>query len=223
MAKDQVADEEEVASAEDGDEYYIIPEDALQYLPEEWRSELQATIEGNRAVLKSVDKEINRLSKLSASSMNLVTLKYIRDRLQAYRFEASMDAFLELEMLVTAFVVTYARLSQGGTFSGFDRNELPEQFRRFHDEIMELRNQRFAHNDGHHTVEDAMKIGFNNDRFELRMGQESRVQIGGAPEWAEMVDFLDGLYADRMNRVVGRLNAKTGKEWALPTGAESRS
>lgn len=217
-----MADDEAVASREEGAEYYAIPEEAIQYLPEEWRNELQATIEGNRAVLRSVDKEITRLSKLSASSTNLVTLKYIRDRLQAYRFEATMDAILELEMLVTAFVVTYTRLSQGGAYSGFDRTELPKQFRACHDEIVELRNQRFAHNDGHHTIQDAMEIGFEDDRFKVHMSQEIRVQIGGAPEWAEMVDFLDGLYADRMNRVLARLNEKTGKEWALPTGPDPR-
>lgn len=217
-----VADDEAIASEEDGDEYYSIPEEAIQYLPEEWRSELQATIEGNRAVLRSVDKEITRLIKLSASSVNLVTLKYIRDRLQSYRFEATMDVILELEMLVTAFVVTYTRLSQGGAFSGFDRNELPDQFRPFHDDIIELRNQRFAHNDGHHTIQDALEIGFKDDRFELHMSQEIRVQIGGAPEWAKMVDFLDGLYADRMFRLIARLNEKTGKEWTLPTGPDPR-
>lgn len=217
-----MADDEAVPSKEGDDEYYVIPEEAIQFLPEEWRNGLQATIEGNRAVLKSVDKEITRVIKLSASSVNLVTLKYIRDRLQAYRFEATMDAVLELEMLVTAFVVTYTRLSQGGAFSGFDRNELPEPFRPFHDEIIELRNQRFAHNDGHHTIRDAMEIGFNDDRFELRMSQEIRVQIGGAPEWVKMVDFLDGLYADRMNKVVARLNEKTGKEWVLPAGPDPR-
>ena len=212
-----MTDDREVASEEE-DEYYVIPEEAIQYLPEEWRGELQATLKGNRAVLRSVDKEITRLIKLSASSMNLVTLKYVRDRLQTYRFQPTMDAILELEMLVTAFVVTYTRLSQGGAYSGFDRNELPRQFRRFHDEIIELRNQRFAHNDGHHTVQDAMEIGFKNDRFELHLSQEIRVQIGGAPEWAEMVDFLDDLYADRMQRVVAWLNKKTGKEWVLPAG-----
>jgi hypothetical protein len=217
-----VADDEAVAFEEDADEYYVLPEEAIQYLPQEWRDELQTTIEGNRAVLRSVDKEITRLIKLSASSMNVVTLKYVRDRLQAYRFEATMAAILELEMLITAFVVTYTRLSQGGAFSGFGRNELPQQFRRFHDEIVELRNQRFAHNDGHHTIKDAMEIGFKDDRFELHMSQEIRVQIGGAPEWAQMVDFLDGLYADRMNRVVARLKEKTGKEWALPTGPDPR-
>lgn len=217
-----MAVEKAVTAEEEGNEYYVIPEEAVQYLPQEWREELQATIADNRAVLKSVDREITRLIKLTASAMNVATLKYVRDRLQAYRFEASLDAILELEMLVTAFVVTYTRLSQGGAFSGFDRNELPEQFRAQHDEIVELRNQRFAHNDGHHTIQDAMDIGFKNDRFEILLGQEIRVQIGGAPEWAQMVDFLDALYADRMNKVIARLIEKTGKEWAIPAGPDPR-
>lgn len=218
-----MANGEAVVPEEGGDEYYVIPEEAIKYLPEDWQNGLQTTIEGNRAVLRSVDKEITRLSKLSASSMNLVTLKYIRDRLKAYRFEATMDAILELEMLVTAFVVTYTRLSQGGAFSGFNRNELPEQFKPFHDGIIELRNQRFAHNDGHHTIQDAMEIGFKDERFDLHMSQQIRVQVGGAPQWAEIVDFLDGLYADRMNRVVTRLTEKTGKEWILPMGPDSKA
>lgn len=183
---------------------------------------MQATIDGNRAVLRSVDGELTGLSKLSASSTSLATLKYVRDRLRGYRFDATMDKILENEMLVTAFVVTYARLSHGGAASGFNRNELPEHLRPFHDEIVELRNQRFAHNDGHHTIKDAMEVGFHDDRFELHIGQEIRIQIGGAPEWAEMVDFLEGLYADRIDRVVARLGERTGKTRALPRAPDPR-
>lgn len=209
-------DAQDVREEDDQNEYYVVPEDAIQFLPEEWRAEVQGMIDGGRAVLRSVDKEITRLSKLSASALNLVTLKHIRDRLRSYRFEPTMEAILELEMLVTAFVVTYTRLSQGGAFSGFEKGELPERFRPFHDQIIELRNQRFAHNDGHHSIQDAMEIGFTDDRFEVHAFQSIRVQIGGAPEWADMVDFLDERYADRMNKVVARLNDKTGKVWALP-------
>jgi len=213
-----VADDGADESGGEPKEYYAIPEEAIQYLPEDWRIELEATIADNRAVLSSVSKEISQLSKLSASFVNLVTLKYVRDRLQDQRFEKTMDAVLELEILVTAFVVTYTRLSQGGAFSGFEKSELPPRFRCFHDEIVELRNQRFAHNDGHHTIQDALEIGFHNERFIFHLGQEMRVQIGGAPEWAEMVDFLDELYANRMDKVMARLEKKTGKKWALAKG-----
>ncbi|MET4790958.1 hypothetical protein ABIF64_003136 [Bradyrhizobium japonicum] len=44
-------------------------------------------------------------------------------------FELQMEAFLELEMLTTAFVVTYVRLHQGGSRSGISRDSIPEKLR----------------------------------------------------------------------------------------------
>lgn len=40
-----------------------------------------------------------------------------------------MEAFLELEMLTTAFVVTYVRLHQGGSRGGISRDSIPEKLR----------------------------------------------------------------------------------------------
>lgn len=144
--------------------------------------------------------------------------KYVKQRLGDYRFEPTMEAILENEMLVTAFVVTYARLQQGGVASGFAKGTLPESLRKFHDEIIELRNKRFAHNAGHHTVRDAMEIGFEDGCFEVKLGSQLRIQIGGAPEWQELVDFIDSLMAERMDEVVAKLSAKSGFEWTLPKG-----
>lgn len=210
----------DVAETEDDpDEYYVIPEDAIQYLPAEWREQFQAMADDGRAILKSVDSELSQLSRLSFASINLVTLKHVKQRLTDYRFAPTMEAILENEMLVTAFVVTYARLQQGGVGSGFARKSLPEHLRRFHDEIIDLRNKRFAHNAGHHTVNEAMEIGFRDGRFEIQLGSELRVQIGGAPEWQELVDFIDGLIADRMDKVITKLVEKTGVDWVLPKGS----
>lgn len=210
---------EEVAEAQDDtEEFYVLPEEAIQYLPTEWRDQLQLMAADGRAILKSVDGELSQLSRLSMSAINMVTLKYIKQRLTDYRFEPTMEAILENEMLVTAFVVTYTRLQQGGIGSGFGRDSLPEPLRRFHDEIIDLRNKRFAHSAGHHTINDAMEIGFQEGRFEVRLGSEVRIQIGGAPEWQDIVDFVDGLIADRMDRVIGKLTQKTGFEWRLPKG-----
>ncbi|MFL0357607.1 hypothetical protein ACI5KX_14170 [Erythrobacter sp. GH1-10] len=200
------------------DEYYVIPEEALSYLPREWREQLQTMADDGRAILKSVDSELSQLSRLTIASVNLVTLKHIKERLTEYRFAPTMEAIFENEMLVTAFVVTYARLQQGGVGSGFARGALPEHLRSFHDEILELRNKRFAHNAGHHTIKEAMEINFRDGRFEVQLGSEVRIQIGGAPEWQELVDFLDGLVADRMDRVIAKLTEKTGSDWSLPKG-----
>jgi hypothetical protein len=210
---------QDVTEAEiEPDEYYVVPEEAIQHLPAEWREQLQTIADDGRAVLKSVDNELSQLSRLSLASFNLVTLKHVKQRLTDYRFSPTMEAILENEMLVTAFVVTYVRLHQGGVGSGFARGALPEHLRKFHDEIIELRNKRFAHNAGHHTVNEAMEIGFEGGRFDIKLGSELRIQVGGANEWQELVDFIDGLIADRFDKTVTKLAEKTGFEWSLPKG-----
>lgn len=211
---------EELEIEDDPEEYYSIPEEAIELLPEEWRVPLQAKVDGGRAVLKSVDKELSALSRVSNSMVSLVTLKYVRDRLASYKFAATMEAILELDMLTTAFVVTYVRLHEGGAGSGFSRDALPEKLRPFHDQIVDLRNKRFAHNAGHHSVLDAMEVQQHDDGFEIHLGMSLQIQVGGAREWQELVDFVDAMYAERSDKLLGRLKERTGHEWSIPRGPE---
>lgn len=157
LGKSSKADEMDELE-DDPDEYYVIPAEAIQYLPSEWREQLQAMADDGRAILKSVDSELSQLSRLTFASIDLVTLKYVKQRLADYRFEPTMEAILENEMLVTAFVITYTRLQQGGVASGFAKGALPRNLHKFHDEIIELRDKRFAHNAGHHTIREASKL-----------------------------------------------------------------
>jgi hypothetical protein len=208
---------------DESDEYYVVPEEALQFLPEEWRNELQAMVHDGRAVLRFVDRELSQLSRLANSLGTLMTLKHVQKRLSQYRFAADMDAILDLDMLTTAFVVTYVRLQPGGSGSGFSRDALPERLRPVHDHIIELRNKRFAHNAGHHTVSTAMEIGFREERFDIRFELNIGFQVGGATEWSELVDFVDGMIVDRQDKVVAKLKEKTGREWVPPTGPAPQS
>jgi hypothetical protein len=207
-----------IESRDEADEYYIVPEQALQFLPEEWRNHYQAMADNGRAILKSIDKELSQLSRISNSFTALVALKYVQKRLSEYKFAADMNAILELDMLTTAFVVTYVRLHQGGNGSGFSRDALPEKFRGIHDQIVELRNKRFAHNDEHQSVSNAMEIGFQDDRFEIKFGLTLGYHVGGATEWHELVKFLDVMTVERMEKLLTRLKEKTGRDWGLPIG-----
>lgn len=208
------------AIIEETDEYYVIPEEAFQYLPEEWQKELQGIAENGRAVLKCVDKQLSKASRLSKALVSVVGLKHVDKRLRAYKFVAEMEAFLELEMLTTAFVVTYVRLHLGGASSGFTRDELPANLQEAHDQIIDMRNKRFAHSDDHHSITDAMEIGFQDGCFDINPSIVMGFYIGGANEWHELVDFLDGLYADRMDKLMKKLTAKTGHEWSWPKGPD---
>jgi|CoawatStandDraft_6_1074263.scaffolds.fasta_scaffold14537_2 hypothetical protein len=210
----------EVVEIEETDEYYVIPEAAIRFLPEEWQGQLQQVAEDGRAVLKSADNELSQLSRIANVLVTVQALKHIQKRLNDHGFQASMEHMLELDMLTLAFVVTYVRLHQGGAGSGFARVNLPGHLRQCHDEIVEMRNKRFAHNTGHHTITDALQItsGIECTHFEIQLGQSFRVQIGGNPLWAELVAFVDDMFADRMDRLLKRISAKTGRQWSLQAG-----
>jgi hypothetical protein len=203
---------------DDEPEYYVLPEEALKYLPEEWRNEFQARADSGRAVIESVEKELSQLARISNSFTSLVALKHAQKRLSEYTFAADMDAVLELDMLTTAFVVAYARLHHGGNGSGFSRDVLPEKLRETHDQIIGMRNKRFAHNDDHHSVSNAMEIGFEGSRFLVKFNLTLGYYIGGATEWHELVKFLDAMTVARMEKVIARLKEKTGHDWVMPTG-----
>lgn len=209
------------AISDDPDEYVVVPEEALEQLPQEWREALQAKIADGRAVLKSVDKELSALSRLSTSLATLASLKHIQSRLSAYRFAATMEAILELDMMTTAFVVTYARLEDGGAGSGFSRDMLPEHLRPIHDEIRELRNKRYAHQAGHHSVSDAMEVGFDDEGFKVKLQLQLGFHVGGRQEWRELVDFIDVMMVERLEKLQTRLTTKTGRPWAFPEGPPS--
>lgn len=65
---------------DDPDEYYVIPAEAIQYIPLEWREQLQAMADDGRAILKLVDSELSQLSRLTFASIDLVTLKHVKQR-----------------------------------------------------------------------------------------------------------------------------------------------
>jgi hypothetical protein len=211
--------------AEDDDEdvYYVLPEDAIKFLPEEWQAAIKARAEDGRKVLETADNELKQLSRLSLSLYHLTVLKYIRDRLSAYHFEATMEAFHELDMLTTAFVATYARLHTGGSGSGFSRGALPEPLRSAHDEILDMRNKRYAHADEHHSVTDEMEIHEDDGRFMVTPSMRLGFYIGGSNDWPKLVDVLDDIFAERGEKIVERLKARTGREWVMAQGPAPRT
>ncbi|MHC2676971.1 hypothetical protein ACVI1J_009134 [Bradyrhizobium diazoefficiens] len=210
--------EEQPDVSEDAEAYYVLSEEALQFLPEEWRNHFQAMADNGRVILKSVDNELTQLVKVLNSFTAVMTLKHVQKRLTAYKFELKMEALLELEMLTTAFVVIYVRLHQGGTGSGFSRDSIPEKLRGVHDVVLGLRNKRFAHNDAHDSISDALELFFEDNRFEVKFGISLGYHIGGAKEWPDLVSSVEAIYSDRVDKLLERLKHKTGYEWALQSG-----
>jgi hypothetical protein len=117
-----------------------------------------------------------------------------------------------------AFVTTYARLIDGGIGSGVSRSTLPADLRPVHDNLIDLRNKRYAHNAGHDSITGSLKIGFEGGKFEISTNVNMDVYVGGAREWEPLVEFLDDLMFSRLDAQLKELKEKTGREWTFPSG-----
>lgn len=211
------------AENDEEDVQYVLSEDAIQYLPKEWRDKIKERVEDGRKILEIADNELRQLSRLSSSYYHVTVLRYISDRLSEYRFKPDMDAFLNLDMLTTAFVATYVRLFTGGGGSGFARGALPEPLRAAHDEILDLRNKRYAHVDEHHSVNDEMEIQEDDGRFIVSLRMNLGFYIGGSNDWPKLVQALDEIFVNRQQKITDRLKVQTGREWAIAQGPAPES
>lgn len=196
------------------DEYVVVGEEAIQFLPLEWRDHIYALRDQGAARLSAVDDNLKSLMRFSKAILTVASLQHIHDRLSKCPFEFSMQSILEQEMLTSAFVVTYSRLKE----MGVARNDLPPHLRPVHDHILELRNQRFAHNGEHHSLGSELHITFQDGRFDLKLNANIGFHVGGRLEWNDLVKTLNELMYDRLQKQLTKLREKTGWEWTFPMG-----
>src|SRR3546814_3328416 len=69
-----------------------------------------------------------------------------------------------------------------------------------------------------HSVNDGMKIQEDEGRFIVNLGFRFGFYIGGSNDWTKLVDALDEIFAERGQKIVERLQARTGREWSIAQG-----
>jgi len=122
-------------------------------------------------------------------------------------------------MMTTAFVVTYARLfNSRRNGSGIARSKIPAHLRQVHDDIIDIRHKRYAHTDEHRSVGSSVEIQFSGSEFNVDLKLQLGLYIGGRNEWAELVSFIDEYIYDRLQKILKRLEDKTGYKWSFPIG-----
>lgn len=106
------------------DEFVYVPEEFFIHLPPEYREAVAARKQQGSDMLQIADKDIKSLVRLVNAIPTSSSLSYIYHRLRSAKFAPTTAAFMEQEMLTTAFVVTYARLFVSGNGgSGVSRDQ----------------------------------------------------------------------------------------------------
>lgn len=176
------------------DQFVYVPEALFEYLPKGYLEAVAGRKQDGEEVLRIVDDDIRGLISLLNSIPTTSNLSYIFHRLRNAKFEPTTEALMEQEMLTTAFIVTYGRLfAKGSGATGVSRKSIPGHLRAIHDEIIELRNKRYAHNASHHTVGSSIRVDLDDNGFHVQMQGNFGFYIGGKDEWEELVTFIDAL------------------------------
>lgn len=201
------------------DEYIYVPEEFFAHLPPEYRAAAEERRQQGSDLLQIADKDIRQLIRLTRALPTASSLRYIFHRLRTAQFDTTAEALMEQEMLTTAFVVTYSRLFlSGNNGTGVSRDRIPSHLRKVHDEILAIRNNRYAHNGGHDSADSGIEIQFDGSGFRVHLQMTLVLYVGGRNEWDELAIFLDGHMHERINKILERLKDKTGFEWSIPTG-----
>ncbi|AQS89059.1 hypothetical protein AA101099_0503 [Neoasaia chiangmaiensis NBRC 101099] len=179
---------------------------------------LHAIKEEGQGILDAADENLTILNRIVHAYPTMASLRYIQQRLASIGFEATTEWVLENDMLTLAFVITYARLVQGGIGSGVSRKTLPAELRPVHDNIIELRNKRYAHSDEHESITRRLEVGFEEGKFDINVNVSMGFHVGGAREWKPLVALLDELMVSRLHTQLEKLKEKTGREWSFPSG-----
>lgn len=205
--------------AEEEREYVFFSENDIKYLPEEWRKYFFSLKEEGEILLVSASEDLKKLRNMVHAFQTMASLSYIHHRLTSVNFEPTIEWFYENDMLTSAFVNTYARLFNKGIGGKVSRGKLPAELRSVHDEIINLRNKRYAHNDYHESVFVGIEVGFEGGKFDVSLQYNMGTHVGGAPKWGALVEFLGDLMVRRLNSQLKKLQKTTGREWVFPSGS----
>lgn len=201
------------------DKYFYLSQEAFRHLPDEIREQLESHLSYGNEMLAKADRDIMNLQRLVKMMTTVSSLNFIHQRLRNTSFEITIESALEHEMLTTAFVVTYSRLFVGTTgASGISEKKVPKHLKNVHSELMEIRNQRYAHNGEHESISSSIKIEFGGGEFDICLNYELGMYVGGRNEWVGLVQFVNEYVYDQINKNLDRLHEKTGHKWNFPQG-----
>ena len=201
------------------DRFIQLSEEAFKQLPQDFRDAIHAYFERGNNMISGADEDLQNLIRWGKAVPTTSSLRYIFQRLRESKFEINMESALEQEMLTTAFVVTYSRLfvDSKGT-AGISRKKIPRHLRRVHDELIQIRHERYAHNGKHDSLSSALEIIYDGSNFNLDLQLSYGLFIGGRNEWDELIKFIDEYMVDQLQKILRRLKEKTGCEWNFPSG-----
>ena len=137
------------------------------------------SVSPEREFLDAHSDAIQRFERLVPTLNAAQQVKYAYYRLKGLQVELTMDFMLEVETLTSALVTAYGRLfaETDGT-TKLRPDQVPDELKDTHRELIDLRNKRHAHHGAHHSVETEMRYSVYDDRVDVKISMNMVMCLG---------------------------------------------
>lgn len=165
------------------------------------------------------EAELDRLDRFTKIGLTISEIKYILERLKQMgpwkRSELTQEVLYETISLLTALSVTYGRLFAQGDATKINRKDIPQEWRGIHDELIELRNKRFAHHDSHHSIKTDLDFDFDGRSFVVYPRIKIQIPQEVPEKTEELINWISDHMKERTAKVLERLSRESGCEWVV--------
>lgn len=163
--------------------------------------------------------QIDRLDKLILNLYAVSNIRYWYDVLSKIPIAQDYHYLMQIEAFTTSIIISYGRLfgETNGTIP-LDKKIIPKEFVFIHDEIMNLRNERYAHHGKHATIQKDPNIQFVDSRFFISPEIQIDFCFGAPKHWASLFEWLDNYMHKTIHDLLTFLTNETKTEWIFPNG-----
>lgn len=165
--------------------------------------------------------DIARIRKMSnnVATMNEVEFAYDRLMKLPLTMPITLDYLLEVQVLTTGLVTAYGRLFARSTgTTKLDPKALPSELRPIHQQIIDLRNERYAHHGRHPSIEVAISLTDAGDAVILNQSLSIGMWLGAARHWQPLIVWWRVHLFERLHNELDYLSRKSGVPLRMADG-----
>jgi len=168
-----------------------------------------------------VEDHLTKINRLRTTITNLVTIQQVifwHDKLSKITPEKSKDfsaeELMDVDATTTAMIISYGRLfSESNGVPVIKKKVIPCEVLAAHEELMELRHQKYAHHGGHESTAAKMGITVFEKTVELKLYWSSEIHHGTTDHWKKLFEWLADFLAASFRKQQKHLSDITGKDW----------
>lgn len=185
---------------------------------------MSKTKEDIQELINKHQPDIERLKKMLLNIHSVACIRFWYWRLGNFKKTLNMhEDLMAMDALATSVVISYGRLfSSGNGSTKLSSKIIPPSFKHVHQEILNLRNTKYAHHGGHESIESTLEIHIKDECIDIIPNLEFIVCFGAPKEWAPLLEWLDTYMYKTIEEQLLLLKKKTGIEWNMLHGDPPR-